>query len=346
MRQVFCQIIPPHMLLHMATKARDEKVRQIAMASLGLTQHMRGQRDILGRVMPLTTEQGQGETKLTYDARGGQWLPGRLSWQEGRQQTGIQEVDEATDGAHQTYQLYSRVFGWNSLDNRNMRMVSTVRYGRNYDNAFWNGRQMVYGSGDGYVFQRFTAAVDVCGHELSHGVTQFTCGLEYQGQSGALNEHFSDVMGVLVGQFKNQQTVDQADWLIGKGLFTRNVNGVALRSMKEPGTAYNDPNLGRDPQPGHMQNYYQGQEDNGGVHINSGIPNKAFYLAATAIGGKAWEGAGQVWFKAHTQGGVQPFCDFATYAQITIRTAAQIGGAQSKWPDAVAQAWQQVGVLR
>src|SRR4029079_944922 len=131
---------------------------------------------------------------------------------------------------------------------------------------------------------------------LTHGVTQDEAQLVYSNQSGALNESLSDVFGSLIKQFSLNQTADQADWLIGAGLLTKQVNGVALRSMKAPGTAYNDPVLGKDPQPAHMKDYVNTISDNGGVHINSGIPNHAFYLIATQIGGNAWEKAGQIWY--------------------------------------------------
>ena len=150
------------------------------------------------------------------------------------------------------------------------------------------------------MFNRFTVAVDVIGHELTHGVTQFEAKLAYWDQSGALNESFSDIFRSLVKQKKLNQTADQADWLIGAGLFTSNVKGLAIRSMKEPGTAYDDPLLGKDPQPAHMRHYVNTTSDNGGVHINSGIPNRAFYLAALEIGGHAWERAGKIWYMTFT----------------------------------------------
>jgi Zn-dependent metalloprotease len=340
-----CFVIPPHILSEMA-RSPNARVRAAAISTMNGTAFLRGHRDILGRVQQLQEAMPQ-ETKLAYDARGWTYLPGNLVWREGMKQSGYQEVDEAMNGAHTTYELLQKAFGWSSLNGQNMRMLSTVRYGKSYNNAFWQGSQMVYGSGDGYVFNRFTAAIDVCGHELAHGVTQFTCALEYQGQSGALNEHFSDVIGSMVKQWALGQTVEQADWLIGAGLFTQNIRAQALRNMLNPGTAYNDPNVGRDPQPVHMSNLYRGQADGGGVHINSGIPNRAFALAATAIGGKAWEegGAGQIWWRAHTQGGVQPFCDFVTYAKITVKKAQELSGTQSKTVDAVQNAWAFVGVL-
>jgi Zn-dependent metalloprotease len=141
---------------------------------------------------------------------------------------------------------------------------------------------MVFGDGDGEIFNRFTIAIDVVAHELSHGVTETEAGLIYFEQSGALNESLSDVFGSLVKQYHLKQTADKADWLIGEGLLAKGINGKGLRSMSEPGTAYNDPLLGKDPQPAHMKDFIKTREDNGGVHLNSGIPNRAFYLAATA----------------------------------------------------------------
>jgi Zn-dependent metalloprotease len=184
------------------------------------------------------------------------------------------------------------VFQRNSLNNKGLRLDATVHFGVGYDNAMWDGRQMIFGDGDGVLFQRFTVCLDVIAHELTHGVTAYTSNLEYYKQSGALNESFSDVFGSLVKQWVLNQDAATADWLIGAGLLTAAVRGRALRSMLEPGTAYDDPYMGRDPQPGHMQYYVETEEDSGGVHVNSGIPNRAFALAARAIGGKSWEGAG------------------------------------------------------
>ncbi len=111
--------------------------------------------------------------------------------------------------------------------------------------------------------------------------------------------------------------------------------------MKEPGTAYDDPRLGKDPQPDHMDGYVETTEDNGGVHINSGIPNRAFALAAPELGGYAWEGLGQVWYDVLT-GDIRADCDFATFAALTIKAAGEVDEAT---PDAVAKGWETVGVI-
>ncbi|BBE24050.1 hypothetical protein MN0502_29330 [Arthrobacter sp. MN05-02] len=144
-----------------------------------------------------------------------------------------------------------------------------MHYGTDYDNAFWDGERMVFGDGDGEIFGRFTASLTVISHELVHGFTQYSTNLEYQGQSGALNESLSDVFGVLVEQRELGQDAADATWLVGAGIFTAQVQGSALRSLRAPGTAYDDDVLGRDPQPATMADYVETTSDNGGVHINS-----------------------------------------------------------------------------
>ena len=195
------------------------------------------------------------------------------------------------------------------------------------------------------MFLDFTGSLDVIGHELTHGVTGELSGLEYHNQPGALNESFSDVFGSLVKQYKLKQTASAADWLIGHGILGPTVKGKALRSMKDPGTAYDDPRLGgRDPQPGHMRDYVHLPDDQwddfGGVHINSGIPNRAFYLAATNLGGYAYGDAGAIWYEA--LGTLQPQAQFADCAAATLQVAQAHFGAQHV--AALKDAWQQVGV--
>jgi len=339
-----CSIVPPHILREIAQRGTESQ-RDRAFQTLNVSAQIRGRREAVGRIFSEFLVAPAGEKRRTvYDAKHRTRLPGTRVRGEGSPPSKDLAVNEAYDGAGATYDLYNEVFGRNSIDGNGMRLDSTVHYSRNYDNAFWNGSQMVYGDGDGEIFQRFTKSIDVIGHELTHGVTQFTANLEYQDQPGALNESMSDVFGSLVKQKALNQTADQADWLIGEGLFTPKVKGVALRSMKAPGTAYNDPVLGKDPQPAHMDKLYKGTQDNGGVHINSGIPNHAFYLAATEIGGYAWEKAGKIWYTALTTR-LKPDSNFADAAHITIEIAGQLYGADSPEQKAVSNAWQQVGVI-
>jgi Zn-dependent metalloprotease len=146
-----------------------------------------------------------------------------------------------------------------------------------------------------------------------------------------------------VKQYALGQTAEEADWLIGAGLLADGVQGVALRSMKAPGTAYDDPRLGgRDPQPAHVRDYLRTASDNGGVHTNSGIPNRAFHLAAVALGGHAWERAGRIWYAVLTGGALQPTATFPQFAQLTVATADRLFGAEAR--KAVAEAWIEVGL--
>jgi Zn-dependent metalloprotease len=335
-----CCILPPHILVSICNNGTAEE-REQALRTLMLSERLRERRGVLAFV-PVMVPAGE-KRRTVYDARHRTTLPGVLVRGEGDPPSNDPAVNEAYDGAGATYDLYEQVYGRNSIDGRGMRLDSSVHYGSGYDNAFWNGAQMVYGDGDGRLFERFTKPVDVIGHELTHGVTAHEANLEYQDQPGALNESFSDVFGSLVKQRLLGQTAAQADWIIGEGLFTPRVHGVGLRSMKAPGTAYDDPVLGKDPQPADMKDYVSGPEDDGGVHINSGIPNHAFYLAATAIGGNAWEKAGRIWYDALTNR-LRSTSDFADAATKTAAAAAGLFGARGAEVKAVRQAWRAVGV--
>ncbi|RFA09884.1 hypothetical protein B7R54_12230 [Subtercola boreus] len=283
-------------------------------------------------------------SRTIFDAHNTEQLPGNQVRAEGSAPSSDLTVNEAYDGLGATFALYEEAFGRDSIDGRGLPLLATVHYGNDYDNAYWDGQRMVFGDGDGEIFGRFTASVSVIGHELSHGVTQFTAGLEYQGQSGALNESFSDVMGALVEQHQKKQTAGEATWLIGEGLFTAAVKGRALRSMVSPGSAYDDDMLGKDPQPADMAHYVETTDDNGGVHLNSGIPNRAFALAAIEIGGFAWETAGQVWYDTIT-GRLAVDADFAAFALATVAASTTRFGSDSSETKAIRAGWVKVGVL-
>ena len=278
-------------------------------------------------------------------------LPGVIVRQEGDPPSDDPAVNEAYDGAGETYDLFQEAYGRNSIDDQGLPLDSSVHYGQGYDNAFWNGQQMVYGDGDEdlpegeRLFNRFTIAMEIIGHELTHGITQYEADLVYRDQPGALNESFSDVFGALMKQWALKQTADQASWLIGEGLFTANVDGVAIRSMKDPGSAYNDPVLGHDTQPGHMDQYQDlpNWYDNGGVHINSGIPNHAFYFIATEIGGYAWEKAGEIWYLT-LKDRLRRRSDFQDAADMTFQVAGELFGDGSSEQRAVSNGWARVGV--
>lgn len=291
---------------------------------------------------PLVTSPGELVRDI-YDAQQKESLPGKQVRYEGQPSNGDVAVDEAYDYLGVTHEFFWQVLHRNSLDNKGMVLSGTVHYGQQYQNAFWNGQQMVFGDGDGEIFNRFTIAIDVVAHELSHGVTETEAALIYFEQSGALNESLSDVFGSLVKQYHKQQTADQADWIIGEGLLAKGINGKGLRSMSQPGTAYDDPLLGKDPQPAHMKDFVKTREDNGGVHLNSGIPNRAFYLAATAIGGYAWEKTGYAWYDTVCDKALAQNADFAAFAKLTIQHGEKRSGQQVA--AAIEKAWKEVGVL-
>ncbi len=274
------------------------------------------------------------------DAGNTQQLPGAVVRGEDDAPVDDTAVNEAFDGLGATFEMLLAAFERNSLDDAGAPLDATVHYGVDYDNAFWDGERMVFGDGDGEVFQHFTGSLTVIGHELAHGVVQHTANLEYQGQPGALNESIADVFGALTEQYALSQTADQATWLIGAEIFTDAVEGAALRSMIAPGTAYDDDELGRDPQPDHMSGFVRTTEDNGGVHINSGIPNRAFALFAIDLGGKAWERAGTVWYRALT-GGLSSTATFTQFADATVAAATAIDAATAA---AARRAWTTVGV--
>jgi len=343
-------IVPPHMLESIATNGTAAQ-KELAINTLKTSARMRGQRHMLTDFPEavLRAPAVGGKERIVYDAKNGTTLPGTAVRREGDAPVADVAVNEAYDGSGATYDIYNQIYGRNSIDNNGMRLDSTVHYRVGYDNAFWDGQQMVYGDGDENLppdqrlFNRFTISIDIIGHELTHGVTQFEAKLVYFQQPGALNESFSDVFGSLVKQYQRNQSAAQADWIIGEGLFTPKVNGVGIRSMKAPGTAYNDPVIGKDPQPAHMRDYVNTVNDNGGVHINSGIPNHAFYLTALEIGGYAWEKAGQIWYVT-LRDKLTSSSKFQDCANLTYQTAGElygVGGAEQK---AVKNGWAGVGL--
>jgi Zn-dependent metalloprotease len=332
--------VPPHILRAIASNGTARQ-QSLAWSTLTDSEQIRGERQLVALMAAVAIVPAGVKRRTIYNARGGYTLPGSLVRSEGGPRSKDAVVNEAYEGSGATYDLYAKVFDRNSIDGRGMRLDSTVHYGKNYDNAFWNGRQMVYGDGDGQIFGSFTAALDVIGHELTHGVTQFEAGLVYRDQPGALNESMSDVFGSLVKQYKLGQSAAEASWIIGEGLFLVAAKGI--RSMKEPGTAYDDPVLGKDPQPGHMRDYVRTVDDNGGVHINSGIPNRAFYELAMRLGGNAWEAPGRIWYSALCSR-LGPRSSFADAARLTIAAAGELYGARSKEQAAVRAAWAAVGL--
>ena len=309
---------------------------------------------------PQPKEDGKSD-RFVYSAENSSSLRKTLKRQEGGVATGDKDVDIAYDYAGSLLKFLKGTLGRNSLDNRGMDLHQTVHYGSNYNNAFWNGSEMAYGDGDGKIFGHFAQDPTVIHHELGHGVVQHhnkNGGLIYRGESGALNESFADINAVVLLHEMAQVDMSQSSrklWLIGAGCMvpykdskTGEMRYPALRSFLNEKAYESHPDIGTDRQPKNMKDKYTGGSDNGGVHINSGIPNHAFYLAANKIGGKVWETTYKVWYNALAD--VPSNCTFKQFALATVKVAVQMAkeaGSALKPTDVdlVAQAWLEVGVL-
>ncbi|MEU5098824.1 M4 family metallopeptidase [Streptomyces sp. NPDC020996] len=337
-------IVPPH-ILEKLLRSDDSDTHQAALATMLTTASLRGERAVRASFAGAAAL-GNGR-RTVFDCRHGRSLPlAVLARPEDGAASGDDSVNRAFDGLGTTRDFYHALFHRNSIDNRGMRLDGYVHFSTRFNNAFWDGQQMVFGDGDGRIFTDFTGSLDVIGHELTHGVTENTAGLDYHNQSGALNESISDVFGSLVKQWSLKQTADEADWLIGAEIFTPEIDADALRSMKAPGHAYDNALFGSDPQPDHMSKYVSLPDtepgDFGGVHINSGIPNKAFYQTAVGIGGFAWDAAGLIWYESLKASSAET--QFQDFADTTYQKAEELFGAGSAEQLAVLAAWQEVGL--
>lgn len=340
-------ILPPHMLEAINMRG-DMKMRKMAASLVKDAETYRQSRIEAApptSFMAAPALAARAKPKIKRKVYNGQkkaGLPGKLVRKEGDPPSRDKAVNGAYDGAGDVYDLYLKQYRRDSLDGKGMTLISTVHHRNKYNNAFWNGQQMAYGDGDGVIFTNMTE-LSIVGHELSHGVVQFSGGLVYRDQSGALNESFADVFGALTIQHKLKQSACDADWLIGKGILGPNIKGVALRSMKTPGEAYDDQLLGKDPQPYHMDYYVNTTSDNGGVHINSGIPNHAFYLLAQYLGGNSWEKAGQIWYDT-IQTINNPNATFNDWADKTVEMARDRFGNGTREVIYTRRAWNLVGI--
>lgn len=264
---------------------------------------------------------------LTYTAGNGTRLPGSIVYST----TSVINDPAAVDAhyyAGVVYDYYKNKFARNSLDNRGMAMKSTVHYSRNYVNAFWNGTQMVYGDGDGVQSLALSGALDVVAHEMTHAVNSYEANLVYRDQSGALSESMSDCFGTFVEYYAQN---NKFDWECGEDVWTPKVSGDALRSLQDP-TKYGDP--------AHMKDYLYTTSDNGGVHTNSGIPNKACYLIGTNIGIEKTE---QIYYRALSNY-LTSSSNFSAARAALAQSAADLYGANSPEVNAVNSAFAAVGV--
>lgn len=335
-----CTFIPPY-ILDSLSRAGNENARLSVQPGL-MSRAARSTQTLSTPATQQLTTTGN-ESRLVYDCQQQWTLQVSLARSEGDPVSADNAVNEAYDSTGLVRTYYKNVLNRHSIDNLGLDIISNVHYGVNYLNAFWDGSQMVFGDGDGIIFVNFASSIEVVGHELTHGVTQYTAQLVYDSQPGALSEHFSDVFGCVIEQYAKGQTAHDADWLVGDEIMGPTLYGEALRSMKAPGTAYDNSLMGRDPQPNHMSGYYTGNADNHGVHINSGVPNRAFYLVATDIG---TDKAGLIWYTALQK--LWPTVQFSDAAQVLAQAARDLTKAGQVPPgsaQSVRTAFRAVGVI-
>jgi len=342
-----CFIVPNEVLIRFATDPTlPSASRQSLLNSAQISSQLRTLRDEHNALIRLAISQPLQQPPSpephalppaqAYDCRHRTSLPGRRVAHP--ENSADATVKRAYNEAEAVAKFYWEVFQRDSIDGHHMTVISSVHYSEHFNNAFWNGSQMTYGDGDGQVFVDFTVGDDVIGHELTHGVTQYSLSLNYEGEAGGLNESISDVFGSMFRQWEKSQTADKADWLIGAdivGPAAKQKNYTCLRDMAAPQASH-----ALAPQP---DRYYAGI-GNQDPHLSSGPPNLAFCNAAKAIGGHSWEKAGQIWYKALTGFGPSPNL---TMPQFASRTRSL---AQSMYPDdtaihtAVDRAWTAVGL--
>lgn len=256
-----------------------------------------------------------------------------------------------TNDMDKVYDMFHDLLNRESFDNKNGTNQIFLKFGEKYNNAFFDGEVLAFGTGDGYYFNDFSKIFDVIGHEWGHSITQWESNLQYENQSGALNESISDVFGITAKQKKYNLSVEKSDWIIGKNIFTKRVNGVGLRSMKNPGTAYDDSILGKDEQPFDMSGYVNlpntEEGDYGGVHINSSLPNRVFYLFNEKIGGntRTWQnGSLEIWYNSMLKkNGLSPYATFKDFAQKTIMICQSLN--RPELVEKLEKSWQEVGIL-
>jgi Zn-dependent metalloprotease len=336
-----CCLLPPH-ILHAVSRNGTAQQKKDALRTLDIDARARSKRTALALgAKPAAPSVKAALRRTIYDGGKSETLPGHKVRGEGAAASRDIAVNQAYDGLGATFKFYLEVYGRNSIDGHGMAISATVHHGDPYNNAQWTGTEMIFGDGDGTIFACFTTALDVIAHELTHGVNRHEANLVNRGQSGALCESFSDVMASLIKQYTLGHDVKKADWLIGKGMLV-GYPDQAFRSLKAPGTAYDNKLIHKDPQPAKMADFVDTKEDDGGIHINSGIPNHAFYLAAKALGGHAWEKAGRIWYDTICDAKVTATADFAHFAGRTVFNAGQRFGSHEQ--KAVSEAWKEVGV--
>lgn len=343
MRHKFCQIVPPRILEKLPIDESDVELtkffyenRQFLLANPELKKRRR------------VTHK---ETRNLFDSGNQYKFTDKPTVTEEQIHSSKESKIPALQLANKAYDFFHNKFDLESYDNENAPIDVHINFGDKYNNAFWDGKRMVFGNGDGKYFNTFLTQ-NVFTHEFAHAITEFKCGLKYENQSGALNEHYSDVFAVCNDHISLRQKPSAATWVIGEGVFnTKLINAKGLRTFKNE-LAYDDKLIGKDPQPKHMKDYKNlpntDKGDWGGVHINSGIPNRAFYefcmLAETELGDErvnySWNAPLQVWFNTYPR--VKPDHTFREFALDTISVCKRI---HPQLQNQIKKAWQIVGIL-
>jgi Zn-dependent metalloprotease len=337
-----CSYVPQRVLDRIAKNARSlgldpEIARTSAIASQAQRQQRRDSAS--GSLLSLNPPRpGKGDRQIYDDEN--QWnVNVTLVRGEGDPPVVGANANAAYEALGATREFYREILGRDSIDNAGLTLVANVNFGVQYDNAFWDGSEMVFGNGDNVIFKDFTSDVDVPGHELTHGVTQYTAQLGYTDQSGALNEAFSDIFGSCVDQYHNKLDAGEFNWLIGEDVMADGLYGEAIRSMAHPGTAYDNAILGKDPQPDSMAGYVPG----GDPHLNSGIINRAFYLTAIELGTFP---AAKIWYATlQNLWSTAVFTDAAHVCAEMARILARDGVVARHAPQTVRSAFREVGVI-
>lgn len=389
-----CSYIPSLIFTGLATSNEGNEDQ----GHMGLSQMavVPGSIEGITEINALEISQSLGPHRLIYDmqfASGDEDFPGMLARSEGDPPLNLQgdpNVDLCYDNLGIAWNFFHELFGRQSIDDKGAPLIGIVNFGFFYPNATYSTTKatlqhvLVFGNGfdnDPWnhgaptntwagMFGGFVGSLEVVVHEMMHGITQLHVDLLATEEPGALNEHLSDVFGVMAEQWHKKQTVEQADWLVGEDCLIPEKKGFAMRSFINPGTAYSFEKEGsdssemakdsdggeldeinfefrgfiKDPQKAEFADRFLGSDDNGGVHINSGIPNKAFYLLAKKLGGYSWEKAGQIWYSVLTSNQVPKNCTFRGWAARTIQVATKDPRFGAPIAAKVLEAWKEVGV--
>ncbi len=300
------------------------------------TVELDGQRRIERRIAADPSTAVPGPLVEVFDCGGSEVLPGAKV--ANPTTSGDAVVAEAAITTLDLRNFMRDVFGRDSVDDHGLSIDSCVHYSRSYCNAFWEDGRCVFGDGDGLIFKNFTSSNDFVGHEVMHGVTEYTAKLEYEREAGALNESMSDVFGVVFRQWLAKEDLATSDWSVGSDLMgptALQLGWTCLRHIAEPAA-----NFSMTKQPSRYSEYDASEEP----HINSGIPNRAFFLATTALALPSWIGAARIWYRALTSKEASPAMGFSKFAALTITAAIELQHEIPGAEHAVRMAWDAVEV--